>query len=228
MDQNDNRQCCKRCGIELPESQVRSMTKPEYNEWYRDGYCSYTCFKNIECKSAPSSIINTQARLTDDPSHCCELETQITTNSSIKTTNNIRSNPPLPVLAKIAGIIWGIESCMFIITGIISLLKPSTFVVGIVLLIFGAALARGSERTLRGKAKSTLGNGLGSLVFGVIFVVQSIPNIAVDPSATCSSIIFSVALLVAGVLALLVRGKYEDYLERCHAVRLGYVNDNRN
>src|ERR1035437_770805 len=36
---------CKECRRPLPEHQVRMLNKPEYNLWYREGYCSLSCFQ---------------------------------------------------------------------------------------------------------------------------------------------------------------------------------------
>ena len=38
---------CKGCDITLPDIQVHlKLGNPKYNEWCREGYCSFTCFEN--------------------------------------------------------------------------------------------------------------------------------------------------------------------------------------
>ena len=44
---DDSKVSCKGCGEPLPQAQIDfGLGNPKYNEWCREGFCSFTCFDN--------------------------------------------------------------------------------------------------------------------------------------------------------------------------------------
>ena len=64
--------------------------------------------------------------------------------------------------------------------------------------------------TIRGKAPDTLGNGVGSIGIGVLGIVAVVLSL-VEGMSVISTVIQSLALIVAGWLALAARGDYQRW-----------------
>jgi hypothetical protein len=78
--------------------------------------------------------------------------------------------------------------------------------------LFGAAFIFVGVQTVRGTAKDTLGNGIGSIIFAALALLATIFNLAVGqvPQAV-GNLITCVGLMVAGILALVGRADYRAW-----------------
>jgi hypothetical protein len=128
-----------------------------------------------------------------------------------------------PVTVKAAGIVWIIFGTlilvnMLVLVVLMSLLAArahagavaaSGVCVGLFLGAFGAAFILVGVQSVRGTAPGTLGNGIGSIGFGLFNIVYGM-TLADDGHLIQSGIalIGGAGLLAAGVLALVGRGQY--------------------
>lgn len=140
--------------------------------------------------------------------------------------------PPLPTLARAAGIIWvvfgGLILLNFAATVLIALaftprvaegvVVAAVLCVGVVAALFAGAFIYVGVQTLTGMARDTLGNSIGSLIFGALVVAA-----AFNPQARGGlegaprvigmmiNVLCGGGLITAGVLALIDRDKYRMY-----------------
>ena len=127
------------------------------------------------------------------------------------------ANVPFPRGAKIAGIIWMSFGAIGVLLGILSFIASNGVESGGCCgVIISLALAIIGEQAFNGKAMCLLSSGIGSIIFGLIFGVGSIAVIALNQQVEwiavgASITIFSMALLVAGYLALTSRSDYERW-----------------
>lgn len=145
-----------------------------------------------------------------------------------------RDRVPFPITAKIAGIIWMVFGTIGLIGQVVSMGmnagngNPASpicgFLIAITFLVIGF-------QTLRGTAKTTLGNGVGSIVFAVLYFgiaavfffglfglaaagnnggqVQAMQEVAVVVALILCA--FGVLLLVAGVMAVIGNTDYRAW-----------------
>jgi len=125
-----------------------------------------------------------------------------------------RPRPPRLVYA--AGVVWcvigafGILGALVVnsmlpgIGGTISAMVPGLIALAFLYVGFG---------TVRGKTPDTLGNGVGSVAIGILGIV-AVSLSWFEGVAAVSCVIQSLALLVAGWLALAERGDYRRWRDR--------------
>jgi hypothetical protein len=140
--------------------------------------------------------------------------------------------PLYPSTVKAAGIIWIVFGCIILVNVALSFLLAASFTaageqalasaqscLGFVQVVFAVAFLYVGVQSVRGTAPGTLGNGIGSLIFGVL-------NIGPGLLATLAGLrnpvllipgviglLCGVALLVAGVLALVGTADYKAWRE---------------
>lgn len=121
-----------------------------------------------------------------------------------------RREPKLPGIVLAAGIIWIIIGAPIVLFMLIPLLLAVLFgqlggAGGALILItgliaaFGAVFITVGVKTIRGTAADTLGNGIGSIIFGLLM-----GGLSLDLQHGGAGL----ALIVAGVLALVGRAGY--------------------
>ena len=132
---------------------------------------------------------------------------------------------PRPVL--IAGLIWIVVGSMTVLFTALMLLLALVFAPGDELaavmdaaalatlfgaLVGGAFLFVGVQ-TLRGAARDTLGNGIGSIVLGSLSFISGIVRIATgNIPRGLISMCWACALVTAGILALAGRAEYGRWI----------------
>jgi hypothetical protein len=141
--------------------------------------------------------------------------------------------PDYPKSVHTAGVIWLVFGALILIASAINLLTASstpggeTRVGGIAGAIFnafiGAVFVHVGVQSMRGTAKDTLGNGIGSLIFGLLaggygallllaaVAVGGLPGGTILWVLAGIQIICTVALLAAGILALVGRADYKAW-----------------
>jgi hypothetical protein len=81
-----------------------------------------------------------------------------------------------------------------------------------VIALFAAAFLYVGVQTLRGTARDTLGNSIGSIAFGLLNICGGVVNFTANQALNgVVGLACGGALLLAGVLGLAVRGQYKDW-----------------
>lgn len=150
---------------------------------------------------------------------------------------SIRRETPFPSSVRTAGIVWIVMGALILLNAAIQLLitvaSASTAqgggsqtvggMCGVTLLaLFGAAFIFVGVQTTRGTAQDTLGNAIGSIIFGLLNGGGGIVAIAgglalgggagaVLVIAGVVSAIAAIALVVAGIVALVGREDYKAW-----------------
>jgi len=129
-------------------------------------------------------------------------------------SNNV-SVGPNATLAKVAGWVWVSYGALL---GLVLLVMAAVPIPGgwvlLLVLLFGSSIfAYVGSQTVRGKAKDTLGNGIGSIVFGLFGLQAAISTLTADgdPYRAFGSLLAGLILLVAGVIALIGRSSYKRW-----------------
>jgi len=90
--------------------------------------------------------------------------------------------------------------------------KFETLVISLFLALIGAVFIQVGVQSVRGTAKDTLGNGLGSVLFGLLYfgggLMQGIGGLLVQASV---SLMCGGGLFAAGILALIGRREYKHW-----------------
>jgi hypothetical protein len=111
--------------------------------------------------------------------------------------------PEVPVMARFAGILWVIYGCLGIVNTVISLTgseSPKGLFCGSFIAI---AFAYVGYQTLKGQAKDTIGNGIGSILLGilvlalVIFLFSARNNVHLDNRGEYMISVYLAALAAA-------------------------------
>ena len=135
--------------------------------------------------------------------------------------------PSFPAGLKVACYLWIGFGILILVGGLIGLVQnggqigaggqaanqaPAGGVCGMVLVgLFGAAFIAAGSQTLKGTAKDTMGNGIGSLVFALLEIGLGV--LALNFGVNFFAIIYlacGAGLMGAGIIALMNR---TDYLE---------------
>jgi hypothetical protein len=150
---------------------------------------------------------------------------------------SIRHETPFPSSVRAAGVIWIVIGALILFNAAVQLLvtvaSASTpqgggaYAVGgmcvvILLALFGAAFIFVGVQTARGTAQDTLGNAIGSIIFGllnggsgIVFIASGLTRGggagAVLVIAGLVSAIATIALVVAGIVALMGRENYKAW-----------------
>lgn len=128
--------------------------------------------------------------------------------------------PAYPRQLTIASSIWIKVGILILICGAVLLIDEggANCIVGglatvILIMLFGAVFIHVGVHTLNGTAHDTLGNGTGSLIFGLIEGASGVKYVNEGETlAGLISLASCLGLLVAGVFALHARGDYLDWL----------------
>ena len=92
--------------------------------------------------------------------------------------------------------------------------------VSVLLTLFGAVFVHVGVQSVRGTARDTLGNGVGSLIFGLFQSAGGVLRISQGDVVMAGVGLLSAAgLLAAGVLALVGRGQYKAWRRAQRAER---------
>ncbi len=132
---------------------------------------------------------------------------------------------PKPV--SVAGVLWIVFGAITLLNVAVGLLlvaavaggfgelgaRGTGMVCGAVLsALFGAVFIHVGVQSVRGTARDTLGNGIGSIIFGLLqLAVGVLKMIQADAIVGSIGLLSGVGLLVAGVLALVGRDKYKAW-----------------
>lgn len=154
----------------------------------------------------------------------------------------VRRAASFPMIVKIAGGIWIAFGGLILLNAIIALVMkfggtpaaggdgvPGANICGSVLpILFGAVFIMVGFQTIQGKARDTLGNGIGSIIFGMlcggvgamamlggaILSGEGGAKAELGPLAMIVGAINTISgagLLIAGVLALVGRSGYKEW-----------------
>jgi uncharacterized membrane protein HdeD (DUF308 family) len=136
----------------------------------------------------------------------------------------------LPATVLTAGIVWILIGGLILLNGLITVVllmatagapdapaEAKGILAGgsctvLLIALFGAAFILVGVQTVKGTAKDTLGNSIGSLVFGALVIAGGIVNMArgeVIPAGI--GILAAAGLIAAGVLALIGRADYRAW-----------------
>src|SRR5438094_8906853 len=138
----------------------------------------------------------------------------------VTTPDDLTGSPRVPGLVRVAGTVWIVIGRL----GLLSLplvLLVLTDVGGWVcsamqaILIYGVFLHVGVQ-SVQGTARDTLGNGIGSILFGLVTLgvsVVVIVSLGEMGWGVAGSLLFGLVLLAAGVLALVGRQDYKAWRE---------------
>jgi hypothetical protein len=151
-----------------------------------------------------------------------------------------RSAVPFPVGVKAAGIIWICFGVLGLGSSVLSLVlqggqaaaggqRPQGNVCSVgCSVLFALGFLMVGFQTVKGTAKGTLGNGIGSLVFGLIYAGLTVLLFAAGIAGPAGGpagmglffivigglcALLGLALLTAGILAIAGRGAYADWRE---------------
>jgi hypothetical protein len=134
--------------------------------------------------------------------------------------------PAYPTTVTTAGVIWivigGIILLQLLLLPLVILAvapegPPAEMLVGgacmgLLMGLFGAAFVYVGVQSVKGTAKDTLGNGIGSIIFGLLVIGNSAAQIrAGDMFQAVVALISAIGLIVAGVLALVGRSEYKAW-----------------
>jgi len=131
----------------------------------------------------------------------------------------------IPTSVRIAGIVWIVFGALILVNPVINLLAGGggggDMVAVLIVILFGAVFINVGVQSLRGTAADTLGNGIGSIIFGVlnagygamIFVGAAVGGLPMALAVVIGgiSILGGIGLLTAGVLALVGRQDYKAW-----------------
>jgi hypothetical protein len=160
---------------------------------------------------------------------------------------NFEFNAFCPTSVRSAGIIWIVFGALLLLN--VLLLVLITLAAGgdvgavicggaggILVGLFGAAFIFVGVQTVRGTAADTLGNGIGSIIFGLLNFscgLGSLP-VAINPPTAGAGVAFGIqagigflsgaGLLIAGILALVGRGGYKTWRKALKAKREADLN----
>jgi len=144
----------------------------------------------------------------------------------------IRHAPPYPGTVRTAGIVWIVFGSLILLNLLGVLLITFVFVagggpgregavggalcVGGVIGLFGGAFLFVGVQSVRGTAADTLGNGIGSIVIGLLVLAAGAFTAAAADGAGNAigggvNGLAGLALVLAGILALVGRGAYRDW-----------------
>jgi hypothetical protein len=151
--------------------------------------------------------------------------------------NDFAAPPRIPLAVRTAGIIWIVVGSLILLAGVVVLLVSmgtvaankglaarggdTAYFVGVILgqlagvacvALFGAAFLFVGVKSVTGTAGDTLGNGIGSIVFGAL----NLGGAALFAGAgrfiqSGVSLIYAGCLIAAGVLALVGRADYKEW-----------------
>jgi hypothetical protein len=156
---------------------------------------------------------------------------------------DFRRRADFPPMVRIAGIVWIIFGCLIVLNAILSVVvavassaqketattgtpagasAAGNVCGGVCLVLFGAVFIHVGLQSIRGTAKDTLGNGIGSIVLGLLNlgwgVLILVGAAVVGGAARAVGLIVGVigilgglGLLAAGVLALVGRVDYRAW-----------------
>src|SRR5437660_12067554 len=94
--------------------------------------------------------------------------------------SNNASVGPNATLAKVAGWAWVSYGALLglVLLVMAAVLGPGGWVLVLLLLIVASIFAYVGSQTVRGKAKDTLGNGIGSIAFGLLGLTDAIQKLS--------------------------------------------------
>ena len=142
---------------------------------------------------------------------------------------------PFPRMVQTAGVIWIVFGSLILLNGTVNLLLSFTMkeqvggaestgrMCGVLLiLLFGAVFIHVGVQSVRGTARDTLGNGIGSVIFallaGGVGAVMLVAGFALGELALLIAVIAGgiyllagLGLLAAGVMALAGREEYKAW-----------------
>lgn len=116
-----------------------------------------------------------------------------------------------PASVTTAAIFWIIYGGLGLLGNLISLVNGAVGG-GVFGLLISAVFLSVGISSIRGKAKDTLGNAIGSLVLGGLGLLGSIYLMTINPAVGVVTILFVLLLVVAGILALIGRQGYRDWV----------------
>lgn len=142
--------------------------------------------------------------------------------------------PEYPRTVHIAGVIWIVFGSLILVNAAINLLLTFGMAAGggaqaaggmssvLIGVLVGAVFIHVGVQSTRGTAKDTLGNGIGSIIFGLLNgglgALLLVGAVAAEGTAGLIagilggvSILGGIGLLAAGVLALVVREEYRAW-----------------
>lgn len=137
--------------------------------------------------------------------------------------------PAFPVLVKVAGIMWIVYGCLMVLNQVVwqaagpaapgarrQAVASSGGCLGIV---FAIAFFLAGAQSLRGTARDTLGNSIGSFVIGALNVGVGVLFLAWGGVGAVLPVVAGACLIVAGILALIGRADYKRW-RAAHRARL--------
>jgi hypothetical protein len=142
--------------------------------------------------------------------------------------------PPFPALVKVAGIMWIAYGCLMLLNVVVTLglsgqppapaaAGPQPPAVGssggCLGILFGIGFFVAGVQSLRGTARDTLGNSIGSFVIGALGVGVGGLFLAWGNIGAVIPIVAGACLIVAGILALMGRADYKRW-RAVHRARL--------
>jgi len=122
----------------------------------------------------------------------------------------------MPGSVKTAAILWIVFGGLGVLGQLFSLMSGGFRGTGIFALAVSVAFVVAGIQTISGKAKDTLGNGIGSIVLGglgllaLLFVAFSFRGLAVG-AILLIGMVNTGGLVLAGILALSGRGGYREW-----------------
>jgi hypothetical protein len=134
-----------------------------------------------------------------------------------------------PTTVMAAGVIWVVFGCLILVNMAVNLAltagkaqAPGGVCTGWLAILFGAGFIHVGVQSIRGTARDTLGNGIGSIIFallnggiGALLVLAAAALGGADALGPAIigaiNLLSSIGLLVAGVLALVGREDYKAW-----------------
>jgi hypothetical protein len=134
-----------------------------------------------------------------------------------------------PTTVKAAGVIWIVFGCLILLNAAANLAlsvgraqAAGGMCTGWIAILFGAVFIHVGVQSIRGTARDTLGNGIGSIIFGLLnggigalLLLGALATgraTALVPAIIGGiNLVSSVGLLAAGVLAILGREDYKAW-----------------
>jgi hypothetical protein len=118
----------------------------------------------------------------------------------------VNSDMPKALAARSAGWMWVVFGGLMILVGLLAVALTSDFVIFLTAIAMGLPFAYIGIRTIRGIAKDTIGNSLGSILIGAFGLYSS-------DDKTGGGALF-IMLIVVGMLALIGRKSYLEWQNR--------------
>ena len=134
--------------------------------------------------------------------------------------------PPYPIVVTIAGVAWIVFGGLILVNMAVLVLLMSAAaggpqgggivavlgMLGLFSALFAAAFIFVGVQSVRGTAPGTLGNGIGSIVFGVLNFASGIQQLSQQNVLQAAIIfVFGLGLIAAGVLALIGQADYKAW-----------------